>query len=172
MASKRGGGMIKAKTLARRLKGFSIPLVGGGLSWEPPPDEREIVRKLITFLEDRRVLYVAYHVEVVDHVSSSLRQTREELTKALQALPESSDASPALRAMRAQCRKFLDEQSPNFRSLLSHRLHEGDPEFFVALGELRAIFGAHLAALAYHYKIDVEPELAAIMPPESNGEKE
>jgi hypothetical protein len=173
MSGKRGSSRIKFKALARRFKGFSIPIVGGGVSWEPPPDEREIVRRLITFLEDRRVLYVAYHIEVVDHVIYSLSQTREELTKALQALPESSDAAPALRAMRVQCRKFLDEQRPNFRSVHPRRpSHEGDPEFFVALGELRAIFGMHLATLAYRYKIDVEPELAAIMPPETDGDKE
>jgi len=46
---------------------------------------------------------------------------------------------------------------PRFRSL-------GDFEFFAALGELRAVFGIHIAQLAVKYGIDVEDELAAILP--------
>lgn len=36
---------------------------------------------------------------------------------------------------------------------------------FVSLWELRATFGVHLAALAYRYGIDVEPDLAFILVP-------
>jgi hypothetical protein len=32
------------------------------------------------------------------------------------------------------------------------------------LGELRATFGTHLAALAYQYGLDVEPDLGSILP--------
>jgi hypothetical protein len=41
-----------------------------------------------------------------------------------------------------------------------------DPGFFVALGELRATFGVQIAALAVAYGIDVEDELASILPVE------
>ncbi len=75
--------------------------------------------------------------------------------------------------MRAACRKFLTEPLPDFHHL-SHWHYpqwdrpdarmEASPGFFVALGELRAAFGIHLAFLATDYEIDLEAELAAILP--------
>jgi hypothetical protein len=158
-------GRIAAKSLAHRLTGFSLPFFG--VQWTPPADEREIVRGLLTALEDRRVLFVPYHLEVVSQVTSSVLQMREILTKTLQALPETSRAAGSIRAMRAACRRFLEEPMPDFRNIMRWRRRgdeEGDPSFFVALGELRATFGTHIAALAYQYGLDIEPELASILP--------
>jgi hypothetical protein len=159
---------IAANSLVHRLSGFSLPFFG--VQWTPPADEREILRGLLTALEDRRVLFVPHHLEVVSQVTSSVLQMRETLTKTLQTLPETSRAAGSIRAMRAACRRFLEEPMPDFRNLM--RWHggrhaddeEGSPSFFVALGELRATFGTHIAVLAYQYGLDVEPELASILP--------
>lgn len=52
---------------------------------------------------------------------------------------------------------------------MRHRGHDGElPGFFVALGELRAVFGIHIAWLAYEYQIDLEEQLTAILPPIDN----
>ena len=161
-------GRIAAKSLVNRLTGFSLPFFG--IQWTPPADEREIVRGLLTALEDRRVLFVPHHLEVVSQVTASVLQIREVLTKSLQTLPETSRAAGSVRAMRAACRRFLEEPAPDFRNLM--RWHdvqhlgdgEGNPSFFVALGELRVTFGMHVAALAYQYGLDVEADLASILP--------
>jgi hypothetical protein len=161
-------GRIAANSLVHRLSGFSLPFFG--VQWTPPADEREIVRGLLTAMEDRRVLFVPYNLEVVSQLTSSVLQIREILTKTLQTLPETSRAAGSIRAMRTACRRFLEEPMPDFRNLM--RWHggphpdgeEGSPSFFVALGELRATFGTHIAALAYQYGLDVEPELAPILP--------
>lgn len=161
-------GKIAAKSLAHRLTWFSLPFFG--VQWTPPADEREIIRGLLTALEDRRVLFVPYHLEVVSQVTASVLQMRELLTQTLQALPETARAAGSVRAMRAACRRFLEEPHPDFRNLppLYGRGRfgdeEGSPPFFVALGELRATFGTHVAALAYQYGIDIEGELASILP--------
>lgn len=73
--------------------------------------------------------------------------------------------------MRAAARKFLSDPRPDFRNI-THRHgrwddRETDAGFFVALGELRATFGLHIATLACLYGIDVEEGLAAIMPPDN-----
>lgn len=162
-------GKIAAKSLAHRLTGFSLPFFG--VQWMPSADEREIIRRLLAALEDRRVLFVPYHLEVVSQVTSSVLQMRELLTETLQALPETARAAGSVRAMRAACRKFLEEPHPDFRNLPPHYSRgrfgdeEGSAPFFVALGELRATFGTHVAALAYQYGVDVEGELASILPP-------
>lgn len=161
-------GKIAAKSLVSRLTGFSLPFFG--VQWTPPADEREIIRGLLTALEDRRVLFVPDHLEVISQVTSSVLQIREVLTESLQALPENSRAAGSVRAMRAACRRFLEEPAAEFRNLM--RWHgarhpgdeEGSPSFFVALGELRATFGTHIAALAYQYGLDVEADLASILP--------
>jgi hypothetical protein len=168
---------LKAKSLLGRLTGFSVgvPVASVGLSWNVPADERDLVRRLLTFLEDRRVLYVAEYLEIPNHVTKSVLQIRAELTTILGQLPGDSRAAGALRAMRAACRKFLEEEHPDFRHVYLPGIgrpirHEpgtdggGTPGFFVALGELRATFGIHIAALAYEYQLDLEPELAAILP--------
>lgn len=164
-------GKITAKSLASRITGFSIPVIGGGLQWTPTEPERDTVRKLLMFLEDRRALYIDHCLEIEDQVAQSVLQIREELTKTLQALPDDSIAVDSVRAMRAACRKFLTEPHPEFRNLARHAFppwermdREGGPGFFVALGQLRAIFGAQIATLAFAYEIDIEPELASILP--------
>jgi hypothetical protein len=42
--------------------------------------------------------------------------------------------------------------------------------FMLALGELRAHFGLQIAFLATEYGLDIEDELAQIVPPELRGE--
>jgi hypothetical protein len=162
-----GKGKVAAKSLAHRLTGFSLPFFG--VSWAPPADERDVVRRFLTALEDRRVLFVPYHLEVVSQVTTSVLQIRESLTEALQTLSPDSAAVGSIRAMRAACRRFLEEPPLDFRNLpgqfRGRHGDDGEPGFFVALGELRAIFGTHIAALAYRYDIDLEPELASILPP-------
>jgi len=63
--------------------------------------------------------------------------------------------------MRAACRKFLNKvQRP------SRERYRLGSDFIDALGELRALFGIHVARLACAYDIDVEKDLASILPPE------
>jgi hypothetical protein len=67
-----------------------------------PEPQRKIVRGVIAFLEDRRVPYNPYNIEIEREVSESVLEIRREITKAIQA-------APALRAMRAACREYLDQ---------------------------------------------------------------
>ena len=164
-----GRGKVMARSLAHRLTGFSIPIFG--VQWNPPADEQDIVRRLLRALEDRRVLYVPYHLEVPNEVTTSVLRIRDILTATSQELPNGSAAVGSVRAMRAACRRFLDEPRVEYRNLHPHfrssweTRDEFGPGFFTALGELRATFGTHIAALACQYGIDVEEELAEILPP-------
>lgn len=145
---------LKAKELSQRLNGVQIPIFG--VSWTPAAPQRKIVRGVLAFLEDRRVLYNPYNIEIEREVSESALEIRRDLTTAIKALPESSPAAPALRAMRAACREYLDR---------SHSVphHFG---FMVELGRLRTLFGLQIAYLAIEYGLDLEEHLAQIIPPE------
>jgi hypothetical protein len=149
---------IKYKQIAKSLTGISTPFFG--VSWNPPETDRDVVRKLITFLEDHRALYNPYDIETPIFVSHSLLEVRKELTNILQRIGDNPDISPHLRAMRAACRKYLNEVGDHWIPRHNFR----DFEVFSALGELRAVFGIHVAQLAVKYGIDVEKELASILP--------
>jgi len=153
--------MLKGKSLVKRLTGISTPI--GGLNWEPPPDEQDIARKLIVFLEDRRALYMPYDMEIGMYVVDSVQEIRDRLTQDLETISKSSVLGESVVAMRASCRKFLTQtQEPPKR--IHHYGIEG--LFWEALGELRAIFGLHIARIAYSYKVDVEKTLEPILPAE------
>lgn len=161
--------VLRFKELASRLRGFSTPIFG--LSWNPPTPERERIRALVTFLEDRRVLFNPHDLEVEGQVITSVTEIRRELTKILSDLSEDSKAVPSIRAMRAACRRFLDEPHAELRLTIPRLYRGGDPGFFIALGELRAVFGTQLAFLALQYGIDIEGDLAAIVPSEDESER-
>lgn len=160
------GQKISFSDIARRMTGFSTPVFG--VSWSAPTPEREWIRHLLNFLEDRRVLYVPYPNEEFDYAVRSVIEIRKELTETLNKLPEKSEAVDPVRAMRAACRKFLNDPSLESRNPeRSHRpptLHWMEPGFLVALGELRASFGVQIARLSVRYGIDIEEELASILP--------
>lgn len=152
-----------AGNLARRLTGFSVPLFG--VSWTPPADQRESVRSFLTFLEDRRVLYNPRWLEVEWQVTGSVCQIRKACTTTLSDLPEDSNAVGPIRAIRAGCRRFLNEGArPDFPHVGSHMPPGEDPGFFTALGEFRATVGLNVAILAVEYGLDVEGELRSILP--------
>lgn len=150
---------LKGKSFVSRLTGISTPI--GGISWTPPEDERDRAKRLLTYLEDRRALYQPYNMEICDYVVKSILEIRQRLTSDLEHVNKTSVFGESLRAMRAICRKFLDKVQRPSRG----RIYLV-PDFIDALGELRALFGIHVARLACAYDLEVEKELASILPPE------
>jgi hypothetical protein len=147
--------IITFKEIASRITGVSIPLFG--ISWNPPESDREIVRETFIFLEDRRALYNDYAHELDHEVAKSVLAIRSELTTALKRLSQNSEAAPCFSSMRAACREYLDSARP--------RSHGGPFSFMVELGKLRAMIGIQVAYLAVKYGINVDGDLAHIIPP-------
>ena len=67
-------------------------------------------------------------------------------------------------AIRAALREFVDTAGPDARNFRYHHSAMTD-EFSLALGELRSRVGLQVALIANHYGIEVEDELADILPP-------
>ena len=155
---------IKVAELARRITGFSVP--GFGLQWTPAEDERKTIRTFLTFLEDRRVLYRPQHLELAGEVERSVLAIRQQCTETLSALPEQSPAVFSVRMIRAACRTFLDQPRADFRNLYPRDfdVDRTGAGFFMALGELRARVGVQIAILSVRYQVEIEIELAAIVP--------
>jgi hypothetical protein len=163
---------MKFKNIIGRLTGFSIPVFG--VSWSPPELEIQKAKRIISFLEDRRVLYNPETLEVPDHCVHSVNEIRSFLTNEISSVDSNSELSSALRAMRSECRKFLDNVSERNGEIIQYGFQHGhwaSWRFLPALGELRGVFGVYIAKIATSYGLDVEKDLASILPEEDKEDR-
>jgi hypothetical protein len=116
----------------------------------------------LVYLAGQRAFHYPYDREIGSFIVQSILDTRERLTRDIETLSTDSLLRKILRAMQAACRKFLDEnQSPS--------AGYGGPyqaQLFCTLGELRALFGIHIARIAFAYDLEVDACLGDILPPE------
>lgn len=149
---------------ARRITGISGPF--GGIQWaDPGPSDHERVRGFLLELEDRRVLYNPDWLEVRHQVDTSIVEIRRVCTEALKTFSPSDFAVLPIRNIRAACRRYLDDSAIEFRhvGLHPHR-DEMSAGVFLALGAFRATVGQEVARLASHYDIEIEGDLASVVP--------
>ena len=156
---------MKFSEIANRLTGISTPL--GGVSWQSSDLEVSAARRVIAFLEDRRVLYAPEEMEMAEHCIRSVLEIRHFLSDEIGKHDTGSGFAASLRAMRAACRKLLDRVGVDGREVALYANHHGhwaSWTFYSALGEMRGTFGVHLAKIAAEFKLDIEDRLAEILP--------
>ena len=156
-------GLAKA---ANRVTGVETPVFG--ISWNPPTLDVEVAERLVTFLEDRRALYNPFDRETLDWVIESILEIRRKLTEYMEQLDRDSPLAKSMAAMRSACRTFLDRVERDAPGSPHWRLYS--PHFFLALGELRSIIGIHVAQIAARHGINIEEQLASIVPTELDEE--
>lgn len=155
---------MKFTEILNRLTGISCPVFG--ISWNPIEMDRNIARRIIIFLEPRRVLYSAYEYESVCPCIKSVTEIKYYLTNELQQIDEKSELNSYVRAMRNACNKFL-AKCPDSKEFRCYACQSGNIDnwiFTSAVGELRGVFGVMIGQIARAYGIDVEDELAQIIP--------
>lgn len=162
------------KEIATRLNGFSTPIFG--VSWTPPTSDRQVARKVVVFLEDRRVLYEPSQAEIPQWCVESVLEIRVFLTDVLAAGGIADELDSALRAIRSACRAFLDNVPTNpdgTAALTPQDISSGGWDswtFNQALGQLRGTVGGPLATIVVGYGIDVEPPLLNVLPLAADGD--
>jgi hypothetical protein len=137
---------------------------GISVNWEKVPGDEEVARRVVTFLEDRRLLFGDRHCEDELHCVHSANAIRGFLTEELAKAKDGRSLAGSLRAIRAAMRAFVDAAGPEARKFRYHQGRQTD-RFSLALGQLRALVGWHLALIAEQYGIKVEDDLAQILPP-------
>ncbi|MHC4487985.1 MAG: DUF6650 family protein [Planctomycetota bacterium] len=151
---------LKGRDLANRLMGISTPV--GGITWKAPIDERGKAERLLVYLAGQRALHYPYDREIGSFVVQSILDTRERVSRDIEALSMDSILRQILRGMQAGCRKFLDEnQSPSAGYGWPY-----EAQLYCTLGELRALLGIHIARIACAYDLEVDACLGDILPPE------
>lgn len=145
-----------------RVTGVDTPF--GGISWEKTPGDRDIARRVVTFLEDRRVLFGDRHMEDEGHCVASALEIRAFLTDQITSAEPGKELEVSLRAMRASARRFVDAGGPHGRDFVqSHSMFQTD-RFSLALGDLRTAIGYQLAVILSQYPMPIEEQLASILP--------
>jgi hypothetical protein len=156
---------MKFREILSRVTGLSVPIFGA--QWNPLESDCAIARRILAFLEDRRVLFVPSEMEVPHHCVQSVLRIREFLTTELGALNSEAELALSLRAMRAACRKFLATVQADDHRIVQFGASQGHYASWIfngAVGELRGVFGVHIACLAASHGLDIEDELASILP--------
>src|ERR1700752_676932 len=131
------------------------------------PTERDLAVEIIKELENRRVLYNDYELEVPASVVTSIIQMREVFHAKLLTMRDEGALANHLRSMRAACRKFLDIVGDGPHRIIIQSSFQGGPEswkFFTALGELRAAIGVALSPLMAAYDLTCESQVSRILP--------
>ena len=106
---------MKASEILARLNGVSTPF--GGVSWVPPTSDVQVARKVIAFVEVRRVLFSTYSNEVPDQCVASVIEIRDFLTDLIGAGGIGDDLDQALRLARRYSVRFLERVGATEASL-------------------------------------------------------
>jgi hypothetical protein len=145
-----------------RITGISTPWLG--VSWEYRESDADVVRRVFSFLEDRRVLYEPLNAQMFFYAGQSAAEIRQMLTRELGASTVGEQLSESLKAIRAALRRFMDDldrlEQRERSGLADPQIHD---QQVLALGEMRGQVNPMLAFLAEKYRIEVEEELAAAL---------
>lgn len=100
--------------MAIRIKSFSFSIFGIGTTLEITKGDKDVARKVIRFLEDRRVLFGerGRHPGDAAYCLESVRQMRAYLGEQLTADGTGKALTQALQEMLRACRRFIDEAGP------------------------------------------------------------
>jgi hypothetical protein len=117
--------------------------------------EMSAARRVIAFLEDRRVLCAPDSLQVPSHCVASILEIRRFLNAELGKLETGSEFAASLRAMRAASRKFLKRVATNGREVIlpDRHGHSATWAFYSALEEMRGTFGVHIAKIAADFSL-------------------
>lgn len=153
-----------------RVSGGSFNVLGIGINWERTAGDEQVARAVVGFLEDRRLLFGDRHVEDEAHCVDSALECRAFLTDQIAHGGISEQLEIVLKAMRAAFRRFVEKAGPHGRNFTYGYGPHGAETFGLALGDLRTSVGGQLAVIAWRYDIEVDDELARILPPDDNGD--
>jgi hypothetical protein len=146
------------------MDGVSAPI--GGLQWERKDDDREIARRVLNLLADRRMLWKDFTVEIEEHCVASANRVREQVGMHLDNPEIGANLDRRLQLLQRLFRDFVDTTGPAGEEWARHRTPGTDP-LSMALGRLRGLVGIQVGELAADYDLDVAEELATIVPDQS-----
>ena len=149
-----------------RISGISVgnAALQAGIQFEPKDDDREVARRVLNNLGDRRMLWKDFTQEVEEHCVRSALEMRGQLGEQLNTRGISPDLAKQIQLLQGLLRSFIDEME--VEEDRHHWMRAGTDPLSVALGRLRALVGVQIGYLAARYGLEVPNDLAAIVPDE------
>jgi hypothetical protein len=146
------------------LTGINMP-GGFGVTWEYVTSEKETAASLLTFFENRRVLYHPFSNQCPGKVVISVLQVRSKIQSAMESLGRETYLHQLLALMRKTALSFLEYATANCEGDVScDDCRVRDTGCLEGLREFRREMGSALAGLCISFDLDVEEQLASIMP--------
>jgi hypothetical protein len=102
---------VKFAEVIGRVNGISTPIFG--ISWTPTTVDVSVARKVVAFVETRRVLFSTYTNEVPDECVASVLQIREFLTAVVGDSGIAEQLREPARLRRRYCIRFLERVGAN-----------------------------------------------------------
>lgn len=144
-----------------RLNGFGLPWGAGSVQWEYVQSNKDLARRVVVFLEDRRVLTGNPHrdLEDADFARLSADSIRNFMTAEIFNVKDGGELEAAFKSIRNACKAFVDGAG-------THSIkYQNDARYFHAmLTSMRQTVGQELGWLAEDYGIKLTPEVQAIVP--------
>ncbi|EOB3604668.1 TPA: hypothetical protein I7680_21645 [Vibrio vulnificus] len=146
--------------ILKNITGLSCPLFG--IQWNAPTDEVKLAEGIITFLEDKRVLFNPIDMEDANHCVMSVGEIRTEVTRTIQTAGANAPLAKSLRRIRSACHAFQNEIGSSQFSQLDIPVQKSilERELF----KLRDKVGLSLAEVSAAHGLDVKDALATIIP--------
>jgi len=140
-------------------------MMGFGTQWSKVASESDIARQLLRILEDRRVLFGERHLEDEFECVQSVLEIRAKIHELQVTAKPGRQLETSMRAILAACRGFLTRAGHDGQKFQNgFQSSSGNDLFTRALTELRLMVGIQVGLLANYYGVDVDPELASIVP--------
>ena len=135
-----------------------------GLQWERKDDDREIARRVLNLLGDRRMLWKDFSLEIEEHCVTSANNVRQQLGEHLNNPEISTHLAERLQLLQRLFRDFVDDIGPSGGDWDRPWRPIGTDPLSMALGRLRGLVGIQIGELVADYNLDVSEELATIVP--------
>ena len=125
--------------------------------------DRDVARRLLFFLEDRRVLYIAQEFESPKACIDSIMEIRKMITNELPHTEDNCFLQNEMLQMRAICVAFLSANEGKFDTYgyfpENRELSEDDVLFISGLVSLRTFFALSLKKISKKYKLNLSSNL-------------
>lgn len=141
----------------------SIRITGVGpwsAQWEYLETNRDIARRVLADLEDRRVLFYSHGREDPEFCRRSAHEIRQLMKRELSKVEQGDDMDRALRAIRNAAREFVDQAGPD-----SQRFLNDMQAFEKGLEDMRIAMAPFIRGMATAYAVLIDHVLDENLPP-------
>lgn len=147
-----------------------VGALGVTLTAEYVDSNRDVVRRVLNFLEDRRVLWRGEigtghiaDVEQAEHCRISAEMIRNLLNLEVNNVRNGGAVEASFKLMRKAARDFCSAAGIDARNF-------SDQAYFNQMLEaLRQTVGREVSALAHDFKIELDPDVKHALPPQDLG---